>query len=419
MAAPDSLSREQVRSAVLAAQGFDASSGAAPGTRRLMSTIRRLGLLQVDSVSVLARAHYIPLFSRLGPYDRDALDRQSGHNPRRLFEYWGHEASLLPVETQPLLRWRMAEGHSWSGPRKVAADRPDLVAAVRETIAAIGPATTAQVETALAGAHTRSQDYHWGWNWSDAKRALEHLFWVGEISSAGRDRSFARRYDLTERVLPTAVLAAATPSRTDSIRALVEQASRAMAVATEADLRDYWRLPRADTRAALGELLEEGILAPVAVPGWPAALIHRDAVVPRSTRGEALLVAFDPLTWNRDRVERVFGMRYRIEIYVPASKREFGYYVLPYLYGGQLVARVDLKADRQAGVLRVRGAWSQRAVTADPQQPAPSDFAEALDRHLRRLATWLGLHAVAIDRRGDLADSLRGQLPPSERRAAP
>lgn len=401
------MSVDQVRGAVLAAQGFGtAKQRQQPGTRSLLAAVRRLGLLQVDSVNVLARAHYLPLFSRLGAYDRDLLDAASGNAPRRLFEYWGHEASLIPVQTHPLLRWRMAYGHAWSGPHRVAKEQPQLVADVLAAVAQGGPMTAAQLERAVAGEHRRSQDYQWGWNWSDAKRALEYLFGCGEISTAGRDRSFTRRYDLTERVIPRQVLAQPTPEPADAVRALVAASARALAVATEADLRDYWRLPLDRTRTAVAELLEDGTLLPVAVPGWPTAYLHRDCRVPRSTTGNALLVGFDPLIWHRGRTERVFGMRYRIEIYTPAPRRAFGYYVLPYLHDGRLVARLDLKADRKAGVLSVRGAWSQREVAGD-DHPEPGTFTADLAEHLRSLAHWLHLADVEVaPGRGDLLPRL-------------
>ena len=396
---------------MLAAQGFGSPAGAGqPGARGLLATVRRLGLLQVDSVNVVARAHYLPLFSRLGPYDRDLLDRQSGRSPRRLFEYWGHEASLLPVESHPLLRWRMADGHAWSGPRRVAREQPRLVADVLAAVAEHGPLSAAQLERTIAGEHHRSRDYSWGWNWSDAKRALEYLFGCGEISTAGRDRTFTRLYDLTERVIPARILRLPTPPRSDAIRELVQVAARAMAVATESDLRDYWRLPVDATRTALAELVAAGVLLPATVPGWPAAFRHRDAAIPRTARGEGLLAPFDPLVWNRARAERVFAMRYRIEIYVPAERREFGYYVLPYLHRGRLVARVDLKADRSAGQLLVRGGWSQASVTGSTaEHPPPAQFAADLLRSLESLASWLGLDAVALaGDRGDLPGALGG-----------
>lgn len=392
---------------MLRAQGFGVRPGRPPGARALLAAVRRLGLLQVDSVNVVARAHYLPLFSRLGPYDCSLLDQMSAQQPRRLFEYWGHEASLIPVETYPLLRWRMADGHAWSGPKRVAREQPQLVADVLAAVAESGPATAAQLERIVAGGSTKSQDYSWGWNWSDTKRALEYLFGCGEISTAGRDRSFTRRYDLAERVIPKQIRESPAPSRPESIRALVDIAARALAVATEGDLRDYWRLPAAEARAAVAQLQEDGALQPVSIPGWPTAYLHRDAIVPRTARGHGLLAPFDPLIWRRDRAERVFGMRYRVEIYVPAARREFGYYVLPYLHDGRLVARLDLKADRGAGTLVVRGGWSQNHLAGDAQAEAPTFLAD-LAHDLEEMARWLGLGGVSVlDDRGDLSAALR------------
>ncbi len=402
----ETLTADEVRRAVLRAQGFG-RGGPAPTARTLAAAIGRLGLLQVDSVNVVIRAHYLPLFSRLGPYDTAALDRLSQQRPRKLFEYWGHEASLIPVQTQPLLRWRMADGHAWTGPHRVARERPQLIDDVRAAVAEHGPMSAARLERVVAGEHPRSQDYAWGWNWSDVKRALEYLFGIGEVSAAGRDRTFTRLYDLPERVIPPGVLRSPTPPRAEAIRGLVEIAARALAVATEADLRDYWKLPAAATRAAVADLLEAGALRPVEVPGWPAAYRHRDAVVPRSSRAHGLLSPFDPMIWNRPRVERVFGMRYRIEIYTPAARREFGYYVLPYLHGGRLVARLDLKADRDRGVLLVRGGWSQHLLLGTGH-PAPEAFVPDLAGHLHQTARWLGLDGVGFGAdRGDLPAALR------------
>lgn len=395
MARRDTLTPAEARRAVLAAQGFGGQSAAA-GTRALLGRTRKLGVIQIDSVNVVSRAHYLPLFSRLGPYDRAALDDLSARRPRRLFEYWAHEASLLPVETQPLLRWRMAQEHAWGNVAASADEHPELVDQVLACVGEIGAATATDVERALQHGAPRPTD-HWGWNWSAVKRILEHLFWAGDVASAGRDPQFRRLYALPSAVLPEAVLATPTPDRPDAIRQLVGLAARALGVATATDLRDYFRLPAADTTRAIQELADSGDVSPVLVDGWPPTWRHRSTVVPRAIGHDALLVPFDPLIWDRSRVERLFGMRYRIEIYVPAAKREFGYYVFPFLQDERLAARVDLKADRSAGTLRVLGAWTHEA---------GPETAERLAASLADLAGWLEVPQLRVAAEGDLAPAL-------------
>nr|WP_117211807.1 crosslink repair DNA glycosylase YcaQ family protein [Allorhizocola rhizosphaerae] len=405
----ETLTISQARRVALAAQGFaDRVPQASINTRHLRRVVERTGLLQIDSVNVLQRAHYMPVYSRIGGYDTALLDRASSRKPRWLFEYWGHEASLLPVELHPLMRWRMATAdRAWGGPRSIARSRPDLVRWVLDEVRQRGPVTAAQIEEDVP----RAKD-NWGWNWSDAKKALEWLFYTGEVTSAGRTTQFARRYDLAERVIPAEILAQPTPTQADASRRLIELAARSLGVAAEAELRDYFRLPLEFARAAIAELVEEGVLIPVQVKGWKAAAWrHRDVAVPRRGRPVSTLISpFDPLIWERARTERLFGLRYRIEIYVPSHKRVHGYYVLPFLHGDRFVARVDLKADRQAGVLRVPAAWSEDG--ADP-----GETAEALGTELRRLATWLALDDVAPPDRGDLAPLFRPR--PSRRTLSP
>ena len=390
----ESLSPAEARRAALRAQGFDGGWPRRPG-----AALARLGLIQIDSVNVLQRAHYLPLFSRLGPYDRAALDRLATARPLRAFEYWGHEASLLPIDAHPLLRWRMAQPHPWRTPTAAARRNPALVADILAAVREHGPITAAALERLLDHPADRTQDFNWGWNWSDAKRVLEHLFWTGEVTAAGRDRGFARRYVLPERVLPAEILAAPTPREADAVRELVRRSARALGPATVRDLADYYRLRVAQVRPAIADLVAAGELVPVSIPGWPEAYFPAGTALPRRDPGtSALLVGFDPLIWNRDRTERLFGMRYRIEIYTPAAKRRFGYYVLPYLWGGDLVARLDLKADRAGGVLRVQAAW---------REPGHDGFEGDLSASLAGLAEWLGLGGVAVGERGDLADRLR------------
>ena len=390
------LSAAQARRMALAAQGFaDGDRGREPDGWALRRVLDRVGLIQIDSVNVLSRAHYLPLFSRLGPYDTELLDRAAHRAPRRLFEYWGHEASLLPVTTQPLLRWRMerAGDDAWGGVRRIREQRPELVDACSRTSATAGPIAASEVAEQERPARTGP----W-WDWSDVKRAFEWLFWSGQITSARR-RGFERLYDLPERVLPREVVETPTPSLEDAQRELVRIASRAMGVAAEKDLRDYFRLPVAEARARVAELVEAGELWPVEVEGWSVpGYVHPEARLPRSVHARALVGPFDSLVWERPRVERIFGFRYRIEIYVPKPKRVHGYYVLPFLLGDRLVARVDLKADRAAGVLRVQ------ASHAEPD--APPETAAELAAELESMAAWLGLGGVAVQPRGDLAAPL-------------
>lgn len=390
------LSAAQAQRVALAAQGFDRPRPSAPaGARTMLQTVQRLGVLQIDSVNVLARAHYLPLFSRLGPYDRDRLDQASWRAPRRLFEYWGHEASLLPVALQPLLRWRMARAadDAWGGMRRVATEQPQLVARVLEDVRAHGPISAAQ----LAADERPRRAGPW-WDWSDVKRAIEWLFWSGQVTSARR-RGFERLYDLPERVLPRAVVSAPTPDEADAHRALVRIAARALGIAAERDLRDYFRLPVAGARRAVAELVEAGELLAVAVEGWRApAYLDPGARVPRRVHARALVGPFDPLVWERSRVQRLFHFHFRLEIYVPADRRRHGYYVLPFLLGDRLVARVDLKADRAAGALLVQAAWAEAG--------APRETAGELATELSTMARWLGLDGVVVRERGDLARAL-------------
>jgi hypothetical protein len=402
VALPDSLSVAQARRITLAAQGFaDPKPGGATDLRHLRRVLRRLHLIQMDSVNVLQRAHFMPLYSRLGPYPTELLERAAYRKPRELFEFWGHEASLITTDLQPLFRWRMdrAGDFAWGGIKRIATEQPEMVERVYDEVRRRGPVTAAQLEDDTP----RNKD-HWGWNWSVAKHVLEWLFYTGRITAADRTTSFARRYDLPERVLPQAVLDAPTPTPADAFRALVELSARSLGVAAEPELRDYFRLPVDGFKQAVAELVEDQVLLPVTVPGWKQpTYLHHEAKLPRWVRAATLVSPFDPLIWERGRTERLFGMNYRIEIYVPAAQRLYGYYVLPFLLGDQLAARVDLKADRKTGVLQVPAAWLEPA--ADQEETAV-----ALAGELHRLAGWLGLHEVATPERGDFAGPLTAAL---------
>jgi uncharacterized protein YcaQ len=403
------LSAEQARRLALAAQGFGrARPSGRVDARRLRRAIDDVGLLQLDSVNVFLRSHYMPLFSRLGPYPREALDQLAWHEDRQgkarrarrrdLFEYWGHEASLLPVELQPLLRWRMARADSlaWRGVRRIAAEQPQLLEFVLREVRERGPLRASDL-----AAENRQRKSGEMWSWSEEKTALEYLFYSGQLCAARRV-NFERLYDLPERVLPRQALDAPTPTQEEAQRRLLLIAAKRLGVATEPDLGDYFRLPRKESKARVAELAEDGRLAPVRVEGWsqPAYLAsERPTGLRRAASARALLTPFDSLVWARERTERLFGFRYRIEIYVPAPKRVYGYYVLPFLLGDRLVARVDLKSDRQAGVLRVQSAF------AEPEVDQVHVAAE-LSEELRLLSDWLGLGGVSVPRKGDLASSL-------------
>ena len=383
----------------LSAQGFGRTPPAAPGRKHVRDLVRRLGVVQIDSVNVVARTHYLPGFSRLGGYPREALEAEAWGARRGLFEYWGHEASLLPLEMQPLLRWRMARARDgegiWGGVARFGRERRAYIEEVRKEIERRGPGTGGDFAEGPRGAPG------W-WSWSDGKRALEWLFWAGLITTRTR-RGFERVYDLTERALPARIINMPTPDEDEAQRELVRSAARALGVATAADLRDYFRLPLADAKARVAELVEAGDLTPVSVKGWrPPAYLAPGARKPRKVAAAALLSPFDNLIWTRDRTERLFGARVRLEIYTPAHKRTHGYYVLPFLEDEAITARVDLKSDRQAGVLRVQAAWREPGATAETP--------ERLAAELRRMSAWLGLGGVEVAGKGDLAKTLEAAL---------
>lgn len=395
------LSVATARRIALAAQGFaDPRPSGAIDVRHLRRVVARVGVLQIDSVNVLSRSRYLPVFSRLGPYPRPALD-DLAYLRRELFEYWAHEASFVPVGLQPHLRWRMARAQeaAWETMIRLARDKPGFVEDVLARVRDEGPLPASAVAGARPGGPAEM------WNWHDGKIAMEWLFYCGVLTATLRTAGFERWYDLTERVIPAGVLAVPTPSVQEAQRELVRVASRALGVATEPDLRDYFRLPHKESKARVAELVEAGELLPVTVQGWTEpAYLDPSARMPRRISARALLSPFDSLIWARPRTERLFDYRFRLEIYTPAAKRVHGYYVLSFLLGERLVARVDLKADRQAGVLRVPGAH------AEPGCLSPQVAGE-LAAELRVMADWLGLDRVEVGERGDLAALLRREGP--------
>jgi uncharacterized protein YcaQ len=395
----DSLSLAEARRIALAAQGFGAPRQPDKASKReVRAVFERLGVVQIDSVNVLARAHLLPAFSRLGRYlTTDLQTLAYAGRKRALFEYWGHEASLLPIASQPLLRWRMARAARGEGIYGALAEfgreRRRLIRQVQREVAERGPLTPNELS------HKHKGDGGW-WGWSDGKRALEWLFWAGELTTATRRGTFARVYDLTERVLPQAILEIPTPHEADAQRALIRIAARCLGVATRRCLRDYFRLDAADGNARVAELVEAGTLIPVVVEGWEATTyLDAEARRPRRLQAQALLAPFDPLIWQRERTEALFGARVRLELYTPSHERTHGYYVLPFLLGDRIVARVDLKADRAASALRVQSAYGEPGTAA-------ATVIEPLASELRLLAHWLQLETIAVADRGDLARPL-------------
>lgn len=395
------LTTAQARRVAVAAQGFHEPRPRGPVSRaHLRRLISRIQVLQLDSVSVAVRAHYAPVFSRLGPYDRDVLDRaawaHSARSPRLLVEYWAHEAALMAVEDWPLLRWRMREYTHGRWGTEIVKKNPKLAEDIVAAVAELGPSTAGQIEAHLE-AEPRGRKGPW-WDRSETKWVAEALFAAGVLTTATRV-GFARHYDLAENVLPPEVLAREVDDD-EAIRELTLRAATALGVGTEADIRDYFRLGAKQVKPAIAKLVADGELEPVDIDGTPAYL-RAGQIVPRRDRGTALLCPFDPLIFFRPRVERLFGFHYRIEIYTPAPKRQFGYYVWPFLLDGELVGRVDLK--RTDAALQVLGAY-----TEDGQDR--SRVATALAAELASMAGWLGVDAVDVGSRGDLAGPLGSVL---------
>lgn len=391
------VSAAEARRIALAAQGFaDRPPSGAVDARLIRRVLGRIGLLQIDSVNVLVRTQYLPLFSRLGPYPAPILETMA-YRRRELFEYWGHEASFLPMGLHPLLRWRMeryANGLAgWSGMVRFAHEHADPIERVYQAVASGGLTAAGGLEEPGA----RSGPW---WGWSEGKRALEWLYSTGRLAVAHR-HNFERHYDLPERVYPPEILALPTPPADEAQRQLIRISAKAHGIGTATDLADYFRIRPADARLRVAELVEAGELQPVRVEGWSAeAYLDPAAALPRRVRARALLSPFDSLVWERARTERLFNFYLRLEIYTPAPKRVFGYYVLPFLVGEALVGRVDLKADRKNRALLVHGAFAETGQD-------PVFVATELAPELERMAGWLGLERVIVGERGEVTAPLR------------
>ncbi|MFC3777947.1 winged helix-turn-helix domain-containing protein [Mycolicibacterium holsaticum] len=400
------LTAAQARRIAVAAQGLAEPKPRGPVNRtHLRRLISRIQVLQLDSVSVAVRAHYAPVFSRLGPYDRGVLDAaawsHTARSPRLLVEYWAHEAALMAIDDWPLLRWRMREYTHGRWGTHIVKKNPRLAEKILAAVEELGPSTAGQIEAHL-GAEQRGRKGPW-WDRSDTKWVTEALFASGQLTTATRV-GFARHYDLTDRVLPAEVVGREVADDA-ALRQLTLRAAGALGVATEADIRDYFRLSPRQSKPAVAELVADGELEAVEVDGWQApGYLRAGQKVPRRDRGTALLCPFDPLIFFRPRVERLFGgFRYRIEIYTPAAKRQYGYYVWPFLLDGMLVGRVDLKADRANGALHVVGAFTE------PEQ-TPERIAGPLAQELRTMASWLNLSQVTVGTNGELARPLAAAL---------
>jgi uncharacterized protein YcaQ len=405
------ISAGDARRIALAAQGFgDRRPTGRIDRRHFRKVLDRLATVQVDSVNVLTRSHELVFFARLGPYDRTALTRWLWSS-REVFEYWGHEASLHPVGRHPLLRWRMAEEHPWVGVRQAAAANPDLADELLAEVRARGPLSVGEMATEDRSLSADVAAGSW-WGGGAVKRVMAHLFLAGDVTAIRRP-NFERVYLLPDRWLPPEVLGTPDPDKDEAHRALLRIAARALGLGTARDLADYYRLRLPAVKPLLEKLVADGELVPARVEGWrQQAYLHSEAHLPRRRlRARALLSPFDSLIWERQRTERLWGFRYRLEIYTPPAKRVHGYYVLPFLLGDQLVGRVDLKADRKADVLRVQAAWSESAASTAPGGDHERVAVE-LASSLVEMAAWLGLPGgVAVRPRGDLAPALRQALP--------
>ena len=390
------LTKLEARRIALHAQGFqNQNRDSKKNWSAIASTLKDLHLLQIDSVNVLVRSHYLPLFSRLGNYDRGVLDKRTLEaTNRHVFECWAHEASLVPMELHPLMRWRMDRARSGNGTyrsmNQFAKDEKAFLKKTVEHIRKNGPMGASSIPGSGKGG--------W-WGWSKGKMTMETLFDQGLVTTHRRDK-FERIYYVPERVIPPAILNTSTPPKAETFRTLISLLAKALGIVTEFDLRDYFRLPIAETKTAIAECLENGDLIPVKVDGWTKpAFVHKSTKLPRKAGGTALLSPFDPLCWERDRTERLFNFHYRIEIYTPQPKRKFGYYVLPFLNGEDISGRVCLKADRETGTLRANAIHHEEMVD-------PEETAKAMAGELAKMAAWLGLPNVEVKKSGNLSSAL-------------
>lgn len=387
------VTSDQARRYALAAQGFNKPRpGGRVDVRHFRSVVNTIGLIQIDSVNYFSRAHFLPFFSRLGPYDRDALDRwlwRSGE----MFEYWAHEASLLPSDQHRLFRWQMERGAGWKTMKRLQDKAPGYIEDVYRQVVEKGPMQTRELDD--AGERSgRSM-----WNWNSGKLALEILFMEGRITTADRP-NFVRMYDVADRVVSHEHLEAPGLSAEEAHTALLGKAARAMGVATAEDLGDYYRIRMPEARPLIAAMADRGDLVEVEVEGWDRpGYLDPEAALPRKASGTALLSPFDNLVWFRPRIERIWNFHYRIEIYVPKSRRVYGYYVLPFLLDGDLVGRVDVKTDRRAGVLDVKGAFAEPGVDK-------AAVGRAMRAELDRVAAWLAMSDVKVAKNGNLASHL-------------
>jgi uncharacterized protein len=396
----------QARRIALAAQGFASPRPTGRIDRRhIRKVFERIALLQVDSVNVLTRSEELPIFARLGPHPRNLVRDMEADG--ELFEYWAHEASLLPVQHEPLFRWKKEQVRQgsykiWGGMARLRAEQPELLNTVLKEVAQRGPIAASELSMRIGQVGN-----HWGWRWDDAKTAMEALFWGGEV--AGRRRpSFEREYSVPAQRFPPHILEQSTLDERTARLELLRIASRSLGIASAKDLADYHRLNVPTARPLIAEMVEQGDLLEVEVEGWRDKLfLHPQAKVPRRIEARALLSPFDSLIWERSRTEHLFGMRYRIEIYVPQPKRVHGYYVLPFLLGEELVARVDLKADRHVSELLVQAAWGEPGID---QAKVCSELAA----ELALMAQWLELEKVVVKRKGDLHAMLARCLKPAK-----